>query len=482
MIKNIFAGKRFKHGSLAVVVTVIFLAAVVLVNVIVGMLVTKFPVKLDLTTNGLFEVSDKTRDYLKELDSDVHITVTTDEAGLAAGSAIGKQVVELVNKYAQYSDKITVSFLNPEKNPELIADMNKRYAGDVTTKIIVIESGERIKALAASEIINQDYTTNKASSNAEQALTSAIMAVTDANPMKITLLTGESGSDVTALENILSTNGYIIEEVDPLTGAIDQESKMVIVNSPIADYTDTTIKKLDTFMSNDGKLGKNLVYIASIYQKPTPNIDAFLTDWGLSVGEGYVMDSDPNYTIQGSNGSPIGMYAQVPTNDYTATVENKGAPLFLPLPRPVYTLFTEKDTRKTTSILATNDTAFVVTADTTNENVVQAKQNIIALGTKTISLGSSLASSNVLAIGSGDMFIEMVMTTSTYSNGSFSISMLNKLNDKEMGITIVPKDLMGNVLGMADTSKSVVAAIAIFVIPIVIIGLGVVVWLRRRNR
>ena len=57
MKKNIFNSRRFKHGSLATAMTVGFVAAVVLVNVIVGLLVERFPMNIDLTDNQIFELS-----------------------------------------------------------------------------------------------------------------------------------------------------------------------------------------------------------------------------------------------------------------------------------------------------------------------------------------------------------------------------------------------------------------------------------------
>ena len=92
--------RRFKYGTLSTLITIIFICAVVLFNIIVGMLVERYPVKLDLTKNKIYEVSDKTIDYLKKLEKQVEITVLLPEKQLNS-SVYMIQVLETMKKYKQ---------------------------------------------------------------------------------------------------------------------------------------------------------------------------------------------------------------------------------------------------------------------------------------------------------------------------------------------------------------------------------------------
>lgn len=53
-------------------------------------------------------------------------------------------------------------------------------------------------------------------------------------------------------------------------------------------------------MYNDGKLGKQLVYIADYTQSSTPNLDAFLKEWNVQVDYSSVIDEN-NSTNQEVN-------------------------------------------------------------------------------------------------------------------------------------------------------------------------------------
>ena len=61
--------KKLKYGGLATAITVIFVAVVVLVNVVVTQIGKRYPdFKLDLTTANLYAISDGTLDYIRNMD------------------------------------------------------------------------------------------------------------------------------------------------------------------------------------------------------------------------------------------------------------------------------------------------------------------------------------------------------------------------------------------------------------------------------
>ena len=51
--------RHLKYGSLATGLTVMFVAAVVLVNIVATMLFERFPISLDLTGNSIYSVSEE---------------------------------------------------------------------------------------------------------------------------------------------------------------------------------------------------------------------------------------------------------------------------------------------------------------------------------------------------------------------------------------------------------------------------------------
>ena len=267
--------RKLKYGSVAAAITVVFTAVVVLLNVLVTSLTDRYPLKLDLTADKVFEISQETTDFLDTLKSKVDITVMQDEASLELGSKYDKQLIEVVKKYAQNSDNVSVEFINMDKNPNYASKYSDMYKGEIKEGNIVVTSGDKIKVLTANELYNTEsyyYYSYITSSKAEQALTSAVMYVTDDNPKTIGILTVTSPSSVQAsLDNFrdtLESNGYDIEDIDLMSvQSIDSSIDMIIIPAPLNDFTASMTEKLTDFLYNDGNLGKNVFYMANYDQK-----------------------------------------------------------------------------------------------------------------------------------------------------------------------------------------------------------------------
>ena len=108
--KKPFNKKKLKYGSVAVVITVVFIAVVVFVNLIAEILTDKKNLKLDLTAQKYYEVSQDTIDYIKDIKKDVVIDVMYQKENFEKSSYM-KMVLETLNKYQQNSDH-TILFPN----------------------------------------------------------------------------------------------------------------------------------------------------------------------------------------------------------------------------------------------------------------------------------------------------------------------------------------------------------------------------------
>mgnify|MGYP001037077114 CR=1 FL=1 len=61
--KKSFNKKKLKYGSVATIITVIFIAVIVFINLIAGILTERKGLKLDLTPEKYYDISQQTIDY-----------------------------------------------------------------------------------------------------------------------------------------------------------------------------------------------------------------------------------------------------------------------------------------------------------------------------------------------------------------------------------------------------------------------------------
>lgn len=283
------------------------------------------------------------------------------------------------------------------------------------------------------------------SSNAEQAFTSALMTVTDPNPVYVTVLTGRSElTQLTYFQTLLTANGYNVNTVDITSQDIPADTDVVVIPAPKTDYLEEDIKKVSDFLNNDGNLGKQLLYIASYGQEDTPNLDEFLSEYGLSVGKGVICESDSGKYYN----SPCVTVASDVSDNFTQDVSTENPAILSALCRPVNTLFDEQDMVSTDAYLKSSDSAYTANVDISQttgqvnigDALVKGQQNYMAVGSKAkFTDDNKTLYSNVIAVGSEGMLSDTYLQYSQYQNSEYFISVINGLTGKTAGITITPK-------------------------------------------
>ena len=242
--------KKLKYGGLATAITVIFVAVVVLVNVVVTQIGKRYPdFKLDLTTANLYAISDETLDYIRNMDKDVDIAISSDEATFTSDKN-NKMIAETLSKYQGYSDRISVTYFDTTKDPDVLSKYQELYGGSIQSNEIIITSGSRIKVYNTTtdmfEVDQQKYQYYQygmasfadciTAFKGEQTLTSGIMNVTDSNPKTVGIIATTNGSPIFAqtntssdpntyafyaMENLLDENGYDVSRLDMINDTLD---------------------------------------------------------------------------------------------------------------------------------------------------------------------------------------------------------------------------------------------------------------------
>ena len=153
--KNPFKNKKLKYGGLSILFTVIFIVAVVLVNIVITLLGERFMPVADLTDSGLYSIEQSTIDYLRAIDDEVTITVTSEEAAFTGTNTYYYQTNEILKKIAAENPKITLDYVDVVSNPGSIAE----YTETITSDEILVKSKttNRIKVLTYEDFLSITY-------------------------------------------------------------------------------------------------------------------------------------------------------------------------------------------------------------------------------------------------------------------------------------------------------------------------------------
>ena len=483
MKNNIFNTRRFKHGALATVVSVGFIAILVLINVVASLLLERYPLTIDLTSDHRFALTEDSVNFVKTIDRDVKITVCAEESEFEGASTAYKQAYEVLKNYSRYSDRIQLNFVDLLKNPSFAQgypDLTLN-AGD-----IIVETDLRSKVLSYTDLFNIEtsyYQSTLKSSKAEQAFTGALMYVTEDNPVRAAVVTNNTGVDVSAYKTLLTQNNYEIGEVSLATGEIDPELSFLILPQPKADLTEDEVTRLNTFLENDGEYGKGVAFVAATDVEIQPRLKAFLADWGLEVTSEFVAEMDASRiytTVMGQN--PYMMNVDIADSEIAASGN-----LAVQNTREIKLLFEASGNRKTKAIAQTSGSAILVPTDAENFDASTAEKGVrtvMAVGTRgksSYSAGEELHDSYVVAFGSEGMLQSYLLTEAGFANANVVLSVANTYAKKDNSIQITPVDMQSTSITVTAGQARGFMIVLQFVIPIAILAVGVIVWLRRRH-
>ena len=504
--------KQLKHGMMATVLTLVFVAAVVLVNVIATVIFERYPLTLDLTKEKKYSISEQSEEYVKSIDTDVTVTIFSPEDNFLALSDYTRQAVEVLKKFKQYNDRISYRFVDIDSNPDIV----KEYGSDnVTTYDIMFETnptaevkrtrkvtlvdlltfndelltnlnnyGMSIETLVAqmggSVRFLQYYGAYVEASRADEAFTSALMAVTDPNPVTAVFTTGRKEADkLSYLQSLLTANGYQVKTIDITKEEIPAETNLVVVPAPTVDYLPEEVKKLSDYLDNDGKMGKQMLYAGSVRQGETPNLDEFLEEWGIKIGTGLVCEQS------GDNYYQFPYYTITTDISKNFTQDLNADPVLLNcMSRPVTLLFDERNNNGTEAYVKSTTNAYVADVKT-GEQLGKGQQIYTAVASKAVfsSETGDGTYSNIIVYGAVETLADSYLSFSQFSNREYVLSLINGVTHKtSTGVTIEPKVITGNVYDLTDSQKSGLQWTFTLIIPVVVLVIGGVIWLRRKNR
>ncbi|MBP0973417.1 MAG: GldG family protein [Oscillospiraceae bacterium] len=491
--------KKLKYGGVATAITCVVVAVVILLNVLVSRLVERYPLKVDLTDNGMFEISEQTETYLKDLDKDVNFTVLMSENSFETNGITFKMISEMLNRYTQYSDKIHLTYADPTANPDVVSRYQKSYAGTLAESDIIVSDANddtKMRVVKLSSLVSYDQQRNTYNFVGEQNLTAALLYVTDANPISVAVLATGNGSPIYNTSNnysvgmfssLLASNGYDVEVIDIYTDTLDPEKfDLAVLPAPVNDLTPSAIEMITTFLYNDGQYNKNMVYFADFTQGDTPNVDEMLSTWGIEVTKNMALEGNSSAAQQitltvGTAAVPA---VTIADETYSEGMINTTLPIVAPLCRPINLLWESTTSGITTSVLQTSDTVYLSEMGKSTEEADKTpagKQTVMAVTSRKQMIDNVQHGSSIMVIGSMMVADYAVLQNASYNNATFLVNAVNVMTGKTNSVVISGKTIEEPTVAIT-TNQAIGLMVFVFMIPMVIIIVGIVVIARRKNR
>jgi len=479
-----------KVNILFAIIAVSLIAAAILVNAIVLRLSERHNLHFDLTAGAIYEIGSETRAFLASLDTPVQIYVLSDEGGFS-GDRYLIQAKRIIDQYPHYSGNVTLEYIDYASNPMFAVNFPEfpLSHGD-----LIIQSGDRVRHLPSVNLFYFTAAPNGSisivSSRAEEALTSSIMSVVSEESVKIALLTGNGASGGSLFASLLADNNYEVH-TESLTTAILDEYDAALLFAPTIDLSESVIRNLEAFLYNNGQYGKLLFYTANATQGSLPNLEMFLSEWGIGLSDGAVFETNADRTYQFQPFYPIAGYepgSLTYASQLKDMLRDPSMPFLMPLAKPMEVLFTSRDGYFVETLLYFSETSGVRPSDAGEVfNAEQASRfgpmpALVISGYFARSAEGAELSSSIIASSSTAMLDGIALQNTSLNNAEYLLNLFGDLSGRENIVNIQPKSLTGRTLGITSAEASTLGIVLVGIVPLAILIAGIVLWLIRRYK
>lgn len=480
---------------------IILVALLILVgaNILSTVLVDRFPaLESDITSKGVYSLNDTSAEFFEYLDKDVKITVLMPEENFEnqqddLGSAVYYfQANKLLRQMSVY-DKVTLEYTNLATASQSVFE--KKYPdADWTSNsnLVIVEHGDKYEVLTDADLFTYDMTYLSynykviTAQSIEQEVIKAAQKVTSDKVLKVAVSVGngellnESSqyyANFSGIVSLLDFNAYDMVNVNLLTEELTEDIDALIMMAPEVDMTNEQVEKVSAWLENGGNYGKTFLYIPNDYNVgKTPNADLFIEQWGMKVKNGYIIENDLTMTLQQGAPSGLAKYADV---TYTEGLTTTMLSVYMPGCLGIEIV----DENLATAMLTTSDDAsLAILGSETGETVKSDKAlNYAASATK----GNSDLSkkSTVIVWGSCYALRYDVLTAQNYNNANYALNMMDTaLGNENESIVIRGTDPTVESITVNSAQKIGVFWIFVIIIPISVFVIGIVVWVRRKNK
>ncbi len=514
-----FKRKKVKYGAISTGIIALFIVAMVLVNILATALSDNLiEMSLDLTASKDYTIGEQNREWIEAIDKPVNIVFTctedyykndyyqsiSEQYSDLTGGQYFVQTVELLKNYTKLNSNITLKFID-SNTPDFYEYYEKYSSEDFYAGDIIIESSfensagelqERYKVLSLDDLYLIDDTYAQtygyliSGSNVESKVTSALYYVTKEQQDKVTFITGYGCYNSAALSDfttMLTENNYDVTEIGTLDSEeIPADTDILVLAAPQTDMSENEIKILNDFLMNadengDPQFSKNLLFFASSKQtsRSLPNIEGLLSDWGITFADGIVYETDSSYHVAGSN-TLLAMFST--ETDYMASL-NTGFRYYSDDLRPMTAAFSEQGNYKAQTIIATNTTAVIrpYDADASWNPDDAERMSYAGMIYSNYSENNGETTSNILAVAS-DNFIGTGYNTSSYGNFDLMQRMMDTMVGRQADENYEVETKVIDTATFAAPSETTVnvMTVIVYVIPVLVVVFGVIVYIRRR--
>lgn len=458
MGREFLKARQTKYAAYAATYIIVILGILTAANV----LANRYDKSYDATANKRYSLSEQTVKIVKGLKQDATISYFDQPRGF-------QQAKDQLDLYSNLSPKVHVNYVDTDKQPQ-----EARAAGVKRDGTAIVQVGQRKE---------------EAKSFTEEGITGAFIRDLKNTTRTVCFITGSGEHQIddsdakgfSRFKELLGRDEYSAKSINLLEKAeVPSDCTVLVVGGPSGDYVQPEVEAVRKYIENGGrglflldpplKMGKSEIADNDV-------LGNVLQGWGISLAKNLILDFNPIGQVVG-----VGPQVVLVTNYDTHAIvhEMKGHATGFPLSRSLEVKNTDKTTveklfSSSDSSLATSklDTPRIDPGDPKN-----SRGPFVIAAAATYNTGKESSQGRIVVIGSSEWAANSFITFN--GNRDLALNAMNWLSSDEDLISIRPKEPEDRRITMTNAQFRWVMISSQFILPLVVIFVGVTVWWRRR--
>jgi ABC-type uncharacterized transport system involved in gliding motility auxiliary subunit len=450
--------RQTRYAAYATLYILVVIVAVVVANV----LADRFNKSYDATSNKRYSLSQQTVKIVKELKQPATITYFDQSTRFRDGK-------DLLDEYANLSPKVKIEYVDPDKNPTAAREAGIRNFGTA-----VVQIGAKKE---------------EAKSMTEEGITGAFIRDLKSSTRTVCFVSGSgehqiddsSREGLSRFKDLLSKDNYDTKTISLLQQPdVPNDCTTLVVAGPTRNYETPEVDAIKKYVESGGRAFFMLDAPLKQGREEIADNDALanlLENWGVAPQKDLILDLNPIGQLVG-----LGPQVALVTNYDSQPIvsDMKGTATGFPLSRSLEVKSTDKTSVQklfdsSSSSLATSNlsSASVSVNDPKNK---KGPLTLAAAGT--YNTGKENSQGRFVVVGSSSWLDNGFISFN--GNNDLALNTINWLSSDEDLISIRPKEREDRRITMTRAQLSWVRATSQFLLPGIIVVVGIGVWWKRR--
>ena len=432
-----------------------FAALLLAVGVTLYQLAARHPVQIDITQSASNSLETSSVDVLKQLPDEVTLTVYATGQDAQLGD-LRKLIRDFVALYQRYKPDITLTFVDPVKQPEEARKVNIQANGEM-----LVQYGGRVEHLTLLS---------------EQALTSALLRLAHSKDKLLMYLDGHGERKLEGIANHdlgefgkrLQQNGYRLGSLNlTLAQDVPSNASTLIITQPQLDLLPGEVDKLLRYIADGG----NLLWLVDA--EPLHGLERLAEKLGLLLTPGIVID-------------PAAEEMRVPATwalgaGYAPHAVTHNFNLITAFPSARAIGWEEGKEWQHTTLVEAAPRGWVSRLTPQGKPRFDKDNDVPGPVTIALALQRNIndRDQRIVIVGSGSFLANAY--SGNGGNIDLGINMVNWLSNEEKLISIKPRAVKDGAITLSKTQLGVISGGLLIALPTLLVLVGGIMWWRRRQ-